>query len=139
MVANESVLLQSIFFHCIFSILLLYGAYNFFNGVNSFNNKKITTQNRISRIFQTRIIPIVLILASIWFSGELILDYTIKDYQSKIGIIETINVVKGEDELYIKGEPDSYSLPNALADDVKKGNTYRFTYGKRSRIIIGIE
>ena len=137
--ANESVLLKSIFFHCIFSILLLYGAYNFFNGVNSFNNEKITTQNRISRIFQTRIIPIVLILASIWFSGELILDYTIKDYQSKIGIIETINVVKGEDELYIKGEPDSYSLPNTFANDVKKGNKYQFTYGKRSRIIIGIE
>lgn len=138
---DDSILVKNIIFNCIISILLLYGAYNFFNGVNAFNNEKIVTQNRISRIFATIIIPLVLILVSIWFSGEPILDYVIKDYKIKTGILEDINVpykYVTTEELYIQGEVDSYSLPKGFLQNEEKGKLYEFKYAKRSRIILEI-
>lgn len=136
-----SVLVKNIIFNCIISILLLYGAYNFFNGVNAFNNEKIVAQNCISRIFATRIIPLVLIIASIWFSGEPILDYVIKDYKIKTGILEQINAPYKQvftEQLFIEGEVDSYSLPKGILKDEEKGKLYEFKYAKRSRIILEI-
>lgn len=138
---EHSVLVKNIIFNCIISILLLYGAYNFFNGVNAFNNEKIVTQNRISRIFATRIMPLALTLGSIWFSGEPILDYIIKDYKIKTGILEQINVPYKQlatEQLFIEGEVDSYSLPKGILKDEEKGKLYEFKYAKRSRIILEI-
>jgi hypothetical protein len=138
---DDSILMKNIILNCIGSIVLLYVAYNFLNGVNGFNNKKIITQNRIYKIFLIRIIPVILIIASVWFSGEPILDYIIKDYKVNTGILTDINVpykYVTTEELYIQGEIDPYYVPKGFIQTEEKGKLYEFKYGKRSRIIIEI-
>ncbi|MPN16579.1 hypothetical protein SDC9_163924 [bioreactor metagenome] len=131
---DDSILLKVVIFYCVGSIILLYLAYDFYND-------KIVTQNYTSRIFATRIMPLALILGSIWFSGEPILDYIIKDYKIKTGILEQINAPYkrvSTEQLFIEGEVDSYSLPKGILKDEEKGKLYEFKYAKRSRIILEI-
>lgn len=131
---DDSILLKIVVFYCVGSIILLYLAYDLYND-------KIVTQNYIARIFATRIMPLALTLGSIWFSGEPILDYIIKDYKIKTGILEQINVPYKQlatEQLFIEGEVDSYSLPKGILKDEEKGKLYEFKYAKRSRIILEI-
>ncbi|MDQ0200311.1 hypothetical protein [Neobacillus ginsengisoli] len=137
---NDSILLKNIFFHLIFSLFFIYTSICFIGNLNPFNYKKIVTTNIFIKIFSRVIMPIVLFSASLWFSDEIILDYTLKDYQSGKGVIEGINNPYRDfnSELLIVGKDGSYSIPRELLKGLDKGQIVQFVYGKRSEIIFEI-
>lgn len=138
---KDSILIKSIIFNCVISALLLYAAVSFFKGINAFNNKSIIIQNVIMKILITNILPIIFIMAGVWFSGGPILDYTIKDYRTNKGILRNINVPYRyivTDEFFMEGEKEPYYLPKGLLKSEEKGKMYEFRYGKRSHIILEI-
>jgi hypothetical protein len=100
----------------LFSLFFIYGSICFIGNLNPFNYKKIITTNIFIKIFSRVIMPLVLISASVWFSGEPILDYALKDYQSGKGVIKGINNPYRDfnSELLIAGKDGSYSIPREL-------------------------
>lgn len=137
----ESILLKNIAFYFVIFLLLSYASICFFKGINAFNNEKIVTDSFIMQIVATKFIPLILISISIWLCSRPILDYFIKDYQDKTGIIENVNspyryIVT--DEVYFIGEPDRYYISKHILNSENKGEEYEFIYAKRSRIILEI-
>jgi len=124
------------------SLLFFYAAVTYYKGRDVFNNnERLKTKSVAMRIWLTRVLPVIIVGVGIWFSGEAILDYAIKDYQTTAGILEDINApfrLLGVEEFMVEDEKDPYYLPKGFLKYEEYGNTYEFTYGKRSRIIIQI-
>lgn len=138
---QDSILLKNIIFNCIISALLLYASFSFLKGTNAFNNKKIVVHSIAAKMVITKILPVVLLIGAIWFSGEPILDYMVKDYKINKGILRNINApyrYLTTEEFFVEGERDPYYLPKGLLNIQEKGKTYEFKYAKRSRIILEI-
>lgn len=129
--------------YAIISAIFLVSGVNLFHGINLFEyDRRITTKSVAMRIWMTRVLPVLMIVGSIWFSGRPILDYTIKDYQMRKVVVTYVSsplrtyILKSD--VGVVEEIDTYSLPIGYPIMPKEGKTYEFTYGKRSRIIIGI-
>lgn len=109
----------------------------FLRGVNVFNNRNIAIKNVLKEILMTKVVPIILIIAGILFSGESILDYTVNDYKTNKGVLRNINVPYRyilTEEFFVEGERDPYYLPKSLIKSEKNGKAYEYIYA--SRIIL---
>jgi hypothetical protein len=139
---NDSSMIKIIIIKCVSSAIFFYAAIKYFKGRDVFNkNERIKTKSAAMRIWLTRVLPVIIVAVGIWFSGEAILDYTIKDYQTTTGILEDINApfrLLGVEEFMVEDENDPYHLPKGFLKYEEHGQAYEFSYGKRSRIIIQI-
>ena len=140
---NESVLFKINILNIIGSIILIIIAVSFFKGRNIFNGfTKIKIDNNIIKVFVKIILPIAFIAGAVWFSEESIVDYIKKDYVIREGTEEKINAPYNHpatEEFYIYEDKNLYYLPKGYLKSTEKGKKFKFTYAKRSRIIIKIE
>ena len=138
----ELLLFENIIYSGIAFLVFLIGAIGFFMGRNVFNGfTKIDTKNKIVSTMATKVLPLVIILMAIWYSGSPVLDFITKDYIDKKGILFDLNAPYNSitEELLIEGETERYYLPRGLLKTEKIGTEYRFKYGKWSRFILEIE
>jgi hypothetical protein len=140
---SNSILFKTMLFKIIGSIILIIIAVSFFKGRNIFNGfTKIKTNSNVEKGFVKIILPIAFIFGAMWFSGRPILDYVVKDYSIKVGVLKKINSpynYVSTEEFFIEGDKDPYYLPKGILKSEETGIEYRFKYAKRSRIILEIE
>lgn len=140
---NDSILFKINSFNIIGSIILIIIAVSFFKGRNIFNGfSKIKIDSNTIRVFVKIILPIAFIVGAVWFSEKSIVDYIKKDYIIREGTEKKINAPYNHpaaEEFYIYEDKYSYYLPKGYLKSQEKGKKYKFTYAKRSRIIIEIE
>lgn len=142
----NSILTQQIIYNSIATIffIAIAIAIGLFYGIDILEEDDIVFKNDIIKFISARIIPIALIIFGIWSSSGSIMDYANKDFKTREGVLETISSPRNRiftEVVYFKDEKNSYELPKKYLRkiEIEKGNYYKFTYAKRTGLILDIQ
>ena len=134
---SSSSILQIMIMYIFAACIAVVFAARFWSG----KEKGFSKLKGISRIILRRIVPVLMVLASIYMVYSPIHDYINNDYIHEKGTLEKVNFDSSKPYKYsIVIDDELYTVSSDVKDSLQlhKGAQYRFVYSNKSKIIIEI-
>jgi hypothetical protein len=140
-----SILFFNMLINAIVSIIIVFLAIGLFKGKDyTSKGDKINYKNKYIQFFVVRIVPIIMVLFSVYMNYAPITDYYRRDYLSNQAILEDFSAPKNSifsEKLYFKDDSEVYNFPKKNLGKIilEKGKKYQFVYARRTKIILKME
>ncbi len=135
---SNSSILQIMIMYIFAACIAVVFAVRFWTG----KEKGFSKLKGISRIILRRIVPTLMVLASIYMIYLPIHDYINNDYIQEEGILQKVNFDSRKPYKYsIIIDDELYTVSSDVKDSSQllKGAQYRFVYANKSKIIVDID
>lgn len=136
---NQNAIIGNEIISCLLgATVLIWTSIGLYLGVDIWEEgKELNIRNKAAKVIVKRILPIIITSFAIYLLIEPTTDYILKDYQTIYGTVDTIMHTKLDDELYI-GDEIFYFNENVF-ENINEGNSYTFTYAKRTKVILDVK